>query len=112
MPSRCKAPCRRVDGEPRDAVVAAVTDVEEPARWRQIDLRAGIAHRHTSGQRWDRLHDGERAGGAIDLVGRHAASLLVGEIGEVEGGMETEVPRPDRPGRVELEGRVGAKSPA
>src|SRR5439155_633327 len=89
---RRQAPGRWVDGEPGDAVVAAVADIEEPARRRQMDLRTGVAHGHTLGQRADRSHDGEGAGGAIDAVGRHAASLLVGEIGEIERGMEAIVP--------------------
>ena len=109
MPGGRQAPGRRVDGEPGDAVVATVADIEEPARWRQIDLRTGIAYGHTFGQRGDRFHGGESAGSAIDAVGRHAAPLLVGEIGEIERGMEAIVPRPDRPGRVERERRVGAQ---
>jgi hypothetical protein len=74
-----------------------------------MDLRAGIAHGDALGQRGDRSHDGEGAGGAIDAVGGHAAPLLVGEIGEVERGMEAIVPRPDRPRRVELERGVGTQ---
>src|SRR5437016_8865171 len=95
MPGRREAPRRRVDGEPGDAVVPAVAHVEEPCRWREIDLRTGIAHGHTRGQGGSRFDDGERARGAIDAVGRHAASLLVREVHEVERGMETVVPRPD-----------------
>src|SRR5437016_10435063 len=95
MPGRREAPRRRVDGEPRDAVVPAVAHVEEPCRWREINLRAGIAHGHTGGQGGNRFHGGERARGAIEAVRRHAAPLLVGEIHEVERGMETVVSRPD-----------------
>src|SRR6185503_19213620 len=82
-----------VESRPNAVGTASVADIEEPARWRQIDLRTGVAYGHACGQRGDRFHRGERAGRAIDAVGRHAAPLLVGEIGEIERGVEAIVPR-------------------
>ena len=56
MPERFQMPGRRVDGEPGDAVMAAVADIQELRRRGQMDLRAGIAAGKPVRQGTDPLH--------------------------------------------------------
>ena len=78
-----------IDGEPGDAVVAAVADIEEAPRRRQMDLRAGIPLRVPGGQGADRLHGREGARRTVEAIGGDAAALLVGEVDEVAGSDES-----------------------
>src|SRR5882757_3194687 len=75
-----------IDGKGRDtaAVNRAVTDIEEPPRGRQVNLRAGATLTMTSGQSRGRLHGREGAVCAVDPVRGDAAALLVREVDDVE----------------------------
>jgi hypothetical protein len=42
MTGRCQMPSSGIDRESRDAVVAAIPDIEETPRWGQVDLRTGV----------------------------------------------------------------------
>src|SRR5207237_8862375 len=57
-----------VDGEPGDAVMAAIADVEEFPRGCQVDLGAGIPCGVPVGQGTDGLHDRERARRSVEAI--------------------------------------------
>src|SRR6266851_7738462 len=86
MPSRRQMPSLGIDSEGRDtaAVNRAVTDIEQPRRGRQVNLRAGSALTMTGGQSRGRLHGRESAVCAVDPVRGDAAALLVREVDDVE----------------------------
>jgi hypothetical protein len=82
-----------VDGEPGDAVVAAIGQIEELPRRRQVDLGAGVPCGEPGGQARDGLHGREGTGRTVEPIARDAAALLVGEVDEIQGRMKTVVAR-------------------
>src|SRR6516164_10708885 len=82
-----------VDGEPGDAVVAAVADIEVSPRRCQMDLRAGVPSGEPARQARDRLHGGEGAGRSVQTIAGDGAALLIGEIDDILARMEAIVAR-------------------
>src|SRR5207253_6831854 len=80
-----------IDGETRDAVVAAVGRVQECPGGRHLNLGAGVAVLVTGGQGGDGLEGAQGAGGGVQVVPGDARALLVGAIEQVLTGMEAEV---------------------
>jgi methionine synthase II (cobalamin-independent) len=75
MPSRRQMPSLGIDSEDRDtaSVNHAVTDIEQPRRGRQMNLRAGSALTMARGQSRGRLHGRESAVYAVDPIRGDAA---------------------------------------
>src|SRR5262249_4680242 len=83
-----------VDGEARDAVVAAVGRVQEFPGGRHLNLGAGVAFLITGGQGGDGLEGAQGAVSGVEVVPSDARALLVGEIEYGLAGMEAEVAGP------------------
>src|SRR6201984_2624319 len=86
MSSRRQMPSLGIDSEGREtaAVNRAVTDIEQPPRRRQVNLRAGGALTMAGGQSRGRLHGREVPVCAVEPVCGDAAALLVREVDDVE----------------------------
>jgi len=94
LPDRCQFATRRIHGEGGDAVMTAVRRIEKPAAWSHPDLGTFALARPPVGQGRNGLETRQRAFFRIERVGADAASLLVREIDDVLGRMETVVARP------------------
>jgi hypothetical protein len=109
MPDRRQLPTIGTDGEPGDAVVPPVADIEELSRRREVDLRTRVAHGLPGGQRCDRLHRRESACRPVQAIAGYAAALLVREVDEIEARMETIVAWAEASGRFDPEWRIGGQ---
>ena len=98
MPSRRQMPSLGIDSEGRNtaAVNRAVTDIEQPGRGRQVNLRAGSALTMTGRHSRGRLHGRESAVCAVDPVRGDAAALLVREVDDVKTRVMDMVTRSDK----------------
>src|SRR5215510_14352922 len=109
LPESRQPPGGAVDGEARDAVVAAVRRVQEFPRWRDLNLGAGVPFRVPCGQGGDRLQSRQRSRRRVEAIAGDTAALLVGKIEDVLGGMKAIVTRSQVFCRLDLERCVGAK---
>ena len=82
-----------VDGEARDAVVAAVWSVQRPARRRDLDLCAGILAVVAIGQGRYGLQRRQSTCIGVEVVRGDTATLLVREVEHVQARMKAVVSR-------------------
>jgi len=99
-----------VHGESGDAVMAAIADVKEFPRGRQVDLGAGIPCGVPVGQGAGRLHARERTRRTVEAIEADAAALLIGEIDEVPSRMEAVVARADEVRLLDPGRRIGCQT--
>ena len=94
VPNGRQPPGGAVDGEARDAVVAAVRSVQELPRGRDLNLGAGVPVGVPCWQGSDRLKRRQRSRRSVETVAGDTAALLVGKVEDVVGGMKAKVARP------------------
>ena len=110
VPQGRQLPGGGVDGEPRQAVVAAVAHIQELPRRRKVNLGAGVPGGEPLGQGGERLDSGEGARRRVQTIGRDTAPLLVRKIDDWEGGMKAIVAGAQARRGLDPERRVGAQT--
>src|SRR5262245_63695316 len=109
LPEGRQPPGGAVDGEARDAVVAAVRRVQEFPRWRDLNLGAGVPLRVPCWQGGDRLQSRQRSRRRVEAIAGDTAALLVGKVEDGLGGMKAKVAWPQVFCRLDLERWVGGQ---
>ena len=100
-----------VDGEPRQAVVAAVAHIQELPRRREVNLGARVPGGVSVGQGRERVESGEGARRRVQTIGRHTAPVLVRKIDDRKGGMKAIVAGPRRVAGSTWSGALGVRRP-
>jgi hypothetical protein len=73
VPQGCQLPGGGVDGEPRQAVVAAVAHIQELPRRREVNLGAGVPGGEPLRQGGERLARGEGTRRRVQTISRDTA---------------------------------------